>query len=159
MQQELCNLGALLENHNCSNIKMSYAKMQTVITRALHLHPAHQDLTSSNFLNFPRLDSISPSSLLTPGCQGSPRLHPPRDSNFICLWQGPGICIFLKNLFYWSMVDLQCCISLGCIEKWFSYTKIYSFFLFQILFLYRLFQNTEYSSPCYTIYPCYLFYM
>ena len=73
--------------------------MQTVITRALHLHPAHQDLTSSNFLNFPRLDSISPSSLLTPGCQGSPRLHPPRDSNCICLWQGPGICIFLKIYF------------------------------------------------------------
>ena len=30
---------------------------------------------------------------------------------------------FLKN-FYWSIVDLQCCISFWCTVKWFSYTYI-----------------------------------
>ena len=29
---------------------------------------------------------------------------------------------FLKNLFYWNIVDLQCCVSFWCIAKWFSYT-------------------------------------
>ena len=59
-------------------------------------------------------------------------------------------CSFLlckKRIFYWSVVDLQCCVSFRCIAQWFSYTYIIciyiSFswrrkwqptFLFQILF-------------------------
>ena len=47
------------------------------------------------------------------------------------------ICVFF---FYWSTVDLQCCVNLYCTSKWFSYTYIYSFY---ILFHYGLSQNIE----------------
>ena len=42
---------------------------------------------------------------------------------------------FLKNylIFYWSTIDLQCCVSFRCTAKWFSYMYIYIYF-FQILF-------------------------
>ena len=29
------------------------------------------------------------------------------------------------SLFYWSIVDLQCCVNFYCTAKWFSYTYIY----------------------------------
>ena len=58
---------------------------------------------------------------------------------------------FFLNLFYWSMVDLQCCLSFQCTAKWFSYTSIY--ILFHILFHYGLLQDMEYSSLCYTVGP------
>ena len=57
----------------------------------------------------------------------------------------------LFNLFYWSIVDLQCCIGFRCTAKWFTYICIY---LFQILLHYVLLQNSEYSSLCYTVGPC-----
>ena len=53
--------------------------------------------------------------------------------------------------FYLSTVDLQCCVNFCCIAKWFSYTYI---ILFHILFHYHLSQDTEYSSPCYTVGVC-----
>ena len=31
---------------------------------------------------------------------------------------------FLKLIFYWNIVDLQCCANFFCIAKWFSYTYI-----------------------------------
>ena len=34
---------------------------------------------------------------------------------------------FLKN-FYWSIVDLQCCVSFRCTAKWMSYTYTYTHF-------------------------------
>ena len=34
------------------------------------------------------------------------------------------VCGFLKN-FYWSIVDLQCCVSFRCSAKWISYIYIY----------------------------------
>ena len=55
------------------------------------------------------------------------------------------------SVFNWSIVDLVCCVSFRCTAKWFSYTYIYIYF-FQILFPYRLLQNIEYSSLCYTPY-------
>ena len=61
-------------------------------------------------------------------------------------------CIFFFN---WNIVDLQCCIGFRCTAQWFSYTYIYIYF-FQILFPYRLLQNIEYSSLCYTVGPCWL---
>ena len=57
--------------------------------------------------------------------------------------------------FYRSIINLQCCVNFRCTAKWFSYTYIYIYF-FQILFPYRLLQNIEYSSVCYTIGPCWL---
>ena len=48
-----------------------------------------------------------------------------------------------------------------CTAKWLLYihTKIYSliYILFQILFPYRLLQNIEYSSLCYTVGPGWLY--
>ena len=38
------------------------------------------------------------------------------------------------------------------------YINIHIYFLFQILFHYKLLQDTEYSSLCYTIGPYCLFY-
>ena len=32
---------------------------------------------------------------------------------------------FFKNNFYWSIVDLQCCVNFRCIAKWISYTYAY----------------------------------
>ena len=33
---------------------------------------------------------------------------------------------FLKNLFYWNIVDLQCCVSFWCIAKWFTHTHTHT---------------------------------
>ena len=34
---------------------------------------------------------------------------------------------FLKNLFYWSVADLQCCVNFCCTAKWLRYIYIHSF--------------------------------
>ena len=47
--------------------------------------------------------------------------------------------------FYWSTVDLQCCVNVCCTAKWFSDTWI----LFHILFHYGLSQDIEYNSLLY----------
>ena len=60
----------------------------------------------------------------------------------------------LLKLFYWSIVDLQCCISFWCTEKWFSlYTYIHIFFSHS--FHYGLLQNIEHRSLCYVVGPCF----
>ena len=56
------------------------------------------------------------------------------------------------NLFYWSIVYLQCCINSLCTAKCFSYTCMY--IPFHILFHYSLSQDIEYSSLCYAVGPC-----
>ena len=58
---------------------------------------------------------------------------------------------FFNNLFYWSIVDLQCHISFCCMVKWFSYTHMY--ILFHILFHYGLPQDIGCSSLCYIAGP------
>ena len=61
------------------------------------------------------------------------------------------LVLYINNsVFYWSIVNLQCCISFKCIAKWFSCTYI----LFQILFHYRLLQDIEYSYLCCTVSSC-----
>ena len=68
------------------------------------------------------------------------------------------VCFHLIFIFNWSMVDLQCCVSFKYTAQWFSYIyiHIYIHILFQILFPYRLSQNIDYSSLCYTVGPCWL---
>ena len=54
---------------------------------------------------------------------------------------------FFKNMFYWSIGDLQCCVSFRCTAESVSQTYAYTSILFQILSLYWLSQSTEYISP------------
>ena len=59
----------------------------------------------------------------------------------------------LWNLFFflsWSTVDLQCYVSSRYTIKWFS---LITYIVFRFLLHYRLFQDTEYSSLCYTLGP------
>ena len=50
-------------------------------------------------------------------------------------WATPFL-YFQSFLFFWSIVDLQCCVSFRCIAKWmYMYMYIYSLFL-KILFPY-----------------------
>ena len=54
---------------------------------------------------------------------------------------------------YWNIVNSQCCVSLRHAAKQFSYTYTLIYILFYILSRYRLLQNIEYSSLCYTVGP------
>ena len=59
---------------------------------------------------------------------------------------------FSKNLFYWSIVGLQCCVNFHWTAEWFSYTYVY--IPFHILFHYGLLQDIECSSLCCTVGSC-----
>ena len=64
---------------------------------------------------------------------------------------------FWVYLFYWSIVDLQCCVNCCYTAKWFRYiyvcVYIYNIYIY-ILFHYGLSQDIVYSSLCYTVGPC-----
>ena len=47
----------------------------------------------------------------------------------------------LSKTFYWSIVDLQYCISFRCTAKWFSYTYIY----LSTFFFFRFFDHKSHS--------------
>ena len=83
----------------------------------------------------------------------------------------PSISLFyFINLFYWTIVDLQCCVHLCCTAKWLRYTYTYVYIyvythththththtrvLFSILFHYGLSQKMGYSSLCYIVGLC-----
>ena len=53
---------------------------------------------------------------------------------------------YRTNIFYWCIVNLQCCVSFWCKQSD-SVIHIYIYIPFQILFHYRLLQDTEYI-PC-----------
>ena len=55
------------------------------------------------------------------------------------------VSFFKIKLFYWSLVDLQCCDNFCCIAKWFGYTNIY--ILFHSLFHYSL-SLTDIEDRC-----------
>ena len=57
--------------------------------------------------------------------------------------------LLFKN---WTIVDLQCCVSLRCTAKWFSYTYIY-IYSFSGFFHCKLLQDIEYSFLWYTVGP------
>ena len=40
-----------------------------------------------------------------------------------------------------------------------AHLYIYTYIIFEIIFHYRLLQDTKYSSLCYTVNLCYLFYI
>ena len=52
--------------------------------------------------------------------------------------------------------DLQCCVSFRWTTKWFTYTYT-NISSFSDFFLYRLLQNTEQNSLCYTVGPYWLY--
>lgn len=79
------------ENHSCWNRKMCYFGMQSVIIRALHQCPNHSGLIRSDFCQFSRAFSLPLSSHWPNRAPDST----PSDSNWIGLWWGPGICIFI----------------------------------------------------------------
>ena len=54
--------------------------------------------------------------------------------------------IFSLNLFYWRIVDLQCCVYLHSIAKWFSY--VYTHKIFFIFFSITVFQRLLTIAPC-----------
>ena len=47
-----------------------------------------------------------------------------------------GLHSFLKKNFYWSIVDLECCVNFCCIAKWLSCTHAYNlFYSFSLWFI------------------------
>ena len=72
---------------------------------------------------------------------------------FVSAWLAEvsdGDCVrnFFFNVFYWSIVDLQCCVSFCYVAKWFSYAYIYTFFFrfFSILLYHRILFSVLYCS-------------
>ena len=61
-------------------------------------------------------------------------------------------CIFF-NLFIWSMVDLQGCVSFRVTAKWFSYTHIIYVYFFRFFSLIG-YLKIGYSSLCYIVGLC-----
>ena len=61
--------------------------------------------------------------------------------------QEGGVCIVLKK----NVVYLQYRVNFRCTAQQFRHTHTY---ILQILFPYRLLQNIEYSSLCYTVGLC-----
>ena len=67
------------------------------------------------------------------------------------LWKGQGLPLFFFS-FYWSMVDLQCCVTFYCTAKWLNYTYTYIHSFLDSFPIWSL-QSIEYSSLCCTAGP------
>ena len=94
-----------------------------------------------------RSNAGSLSHCLGPGPGIEPVFHPCRDTTDPVVPQRELHFLFLF-FFSQGIVDLECCVSFRGRAKWFGYTLS---ILFQILSPYRLLQNTEYSSLCWTV--------
>ena len=65
---------------------------------------------------------------------------------FFFLCKSVFLFCFSFPIFNWSLIYKVVLVSN---VKWFSYTYIHIYILFQIIFYYRLLQDIEYSSLCY----------
>ena len=58
----------------------------------------------------------------------------------VSLYSFTSKCKYILMLFYWSVIDLHCCVNYCCTEKWFSYAYmcvyIYTYCFLNILFHY-----------------------
>ena len=100
---------------------------------------------------------------LTPSA--SPSAWPKSEMAFLMdqvrhLWQvGKETCdvllsfFFFLNFFYWSIVDLESCVSFRCTAKYISYTYTYICSLSDSFPIQSL-HSTEQISLCYTVGPC-----
>ena len=68
------------------------------------------------------------------------------------------MCVCLNVLLKYKTFTILCfrCIENDPVIHANIYIEIYIYILFQILFPYRLLQNTESGSLCYTVDPCWL---
>jgi len=58
---------------------------------------------------------------------------------------------YLFLILYWSIVNLQCCVSFMCTAKWVHYAYLFFFRLFSHIDYYRV-----HGPLCYTVGPCWL---
>ena len=94
-------------------------------------------ITIKNFISIERLGIITPASyLLTILYEECPRLRNGLTGYYFKIYLFLGFYhldaefpekhfSFFRTLFYWSIVDLQCCVSFRCTAKRFSYIYIY----------------------------------
>ena len=80
-----------------------------------------------------------------------------RMMNFKVIFFNSRFSFFYIFILYWNIVNFHCCVS----DVWQSDSVIHTHIsiLFQVLSSYRLLQNFESSSLCYTLGLCCLFYI
>ena len=118
----------------CSSLKHKLLSMIHCFLRSLHCLMHWYDIGS-----FANLQSISSYQYF--------QRH--EKINFIYLFL-ESIAFIHFSILFWSIVDLQCCVSFKCTAEWFQvYSRVIPvihirvFILFQILFPYRFLQNIQ----------------
>ena len=76
--------------------------------------------------------------------------------HFLCEFYYSNFLLFKKNLFYIGVSLINNIVLVSGVQQSDSVIHIHVSILFQILFPFRLLQNIEQSSLCYTVGPCLL---